>query len=293
MVYTLKERRQIRKIHEVNAKAHRELGLIIEAIDEAEGKQIRAVIDKLRKMGSYDIAPVRTAVNDAVKDLQDYKGGNILKKLGTTVLGRGGLSLKGPLVRAVALANMLETGFSQMEDIIATYVPEGTDLKNTVETLGALIAKEGGDPAIANASKEIQKAFSPSGFFGNLKDTPYLDREAFVKELMGTPLPRLINLGTLVLKGPKATDVDDALGDTGPNAGQPTEPNQKTGEGEPTKGTAGGQEARPGQERGQTDMASAADKVALIWRSSKRNKEKFIKTLMDAGLNPDKLPDML
>ena len=213
---------KLKKIDEILIKdnVHREVSLLLEALDENEYKEATAVIDKLQKLkdiakgASMTVLP--RAIDIIVKEINNFTGGSGISRFKGSISSLFSKApAKNPILAGLALAGALEAGFKILPAILKNNIPDiEKDQEKQKKPLGELIEEE--DDVDKKLKKNIEtnliKAFVPSGTFGKIfGKLPGLDAAKLVEELfLATPL-QLNEFSKTLMVGVTVSDIDPNL----------------------------------------------------------------------------------
>lgn len=165
---------------------------------------------------------------------------------------------------------------------------------------------------VKSIAAQLQKALSPGGIFGAFKKVPYIDSATLAQELVQAPLRAFSQVAKRIQAGAKAADIAPDLKDQAQGQGgaetrgtgesQPAKPAAQTQPSEPGKGPTapsdptgtGDQTPKPQGGGAPQNLAKATQKVKKAISDSRAasgglDHEAFVKRLIAAGLDPDKL----
>ena len=213
---------KLKKIDEILIKdnIHREVSLLLEALDENEYKEATAVIDKLQKLKDIakgaNMVVLPRAIDTIVKEINSFTGGSgILRFKGKISSLFSKTPAKNPILAGLALAGALEAGFKILPAILKNNIPDiEKDKTKQKMPLGELIEAE--DDVDKKLKKNIEtnliKAFVPSGTFGKIfGKLPGLDAAKLVEELFSATLLQLNEFSKVLMAGVTVGDIDPNL----------------------------------------------------------------------------------
>jgi len=266
MAITLKEQHTHKKLQILTERVkaidtqiineNRAANLLLEAMDQGDLDKASAIIDQLTAIKGKGLPSVDNAVAQATAEINKFTGGGPIA--GALSKLKGKLGFDNPLVKILALANALETGFKQVPQIIKNNVgqltPEQADqtleqIANSAQSAGKATVSGGKVTDSAENVKttlvtNVLKALKPKGFFSSFKKIPYIDMNALADELTKVPLKNLNAIVKQVTSGPQASEVAQSVQDVAKQAGEVE-----------TKAPA---EATPAAPTGQTTPATPA-----------------------------------
>ena len=226
--------------------------LILEAMDENDFKKVSALIDKLRKIKSTMMPNLKTAIELAETDLNEFTAGGPIAKAWSKLKSKFGID--NPIVKITTFTNALERGFSLIPQILKN---NGIDLADVEasDNLETIIAQQvASNKENNNVEKklnsiidQIRKALSPSGIFGAFKIVPYIDKEALVNDLMSVPVGVFSRIAHQISTGPQtdelANKIKQNIGGAGGQVGSKS--HGSTSAADPTQQTTGPQTTEP------------------------------------------------
>lgn len=175
--------------------------LLIEALDENDLETASAIIDKLRKIKGKGIKTLDAAIERAEAEINKYTGGGALTQAWNSLKTRFGVD--NPLIKMMAFASSLETGFKQLPVILKNNVGQITD-ENSKKTINDLVTDAEKKKIIA---KNLLSALSPKGFFGTLGKIPYVDSQKLIIDMMSVPLENLTSVARETTSGPQTQEI--------------------------------------------------------------------------------------
>lgn len=192
--------------------------LILEAMDEGDLSKASDVIQKLKNVaaGMPTAKNLQSAVKAAIADVNKYTGGNAITKMGQELFSKLTGS-ENPIVKALALAQCLEKGFSLMPQIIKNLGLDDGEGDTLVDRIESKSKKENDSTqkSFKLLQSNLTKAYTPSGIFGAFKKVPYADIAAIVNELMTTVNVKEIQQGINTSKqGPQASELEKNIKDS-------------------------------------------------------------------------------
>jgi hypothetical protein len=160
--------------------------VIIEAIDPEDLRVTSEMIKKLRELVSTtSLKSVAAAVVAAQDELNRASEGTISSKIWGKLKSLG---YKNPYLKALTLANSLETGFSQLKTILQN---NGVDIEaDKDKPLNRVLNAQ----RLESLKKQIINAFVPSGTFSVFKKMPFIDSGKFAAEIVTVPLNSVLDL---------------------------------------------------------------------------------------------------
>lgn len=202
--------------------------MLLEVLDKDDLKQATAVLKKLGAMAKIadegKATTLSSVIKQAANDVNEYTGGGmmaLIKKGISAVTKKMGLPVgENPIIKSVTLLNSLETGLSQLEDLISNNAPD-FDLKNEKEkSVQQATAGAGDRKSWDNLLKAAKKAFRPEGFFATLRSAfkgggiPYMeDVDATVTDILDMPAPVLLKMMQTAAGGTKSEDIANNVKD--------------------------------------------------------------------------------
>src|SRR5260221_3442058 len=220
--------------------------LLIEAMTDQDLSKASEIINKFQAMKGKGLKSLDAAMDQSTTQINKYTAGGPLTAGWTKM--KGVLGFDNPFVKFMTFASSLEAGFKQLPTILKNNLA-GIDLKaNEDKSLNELVTDEQKKKVLLS---NLLKALSPKGFLGAFKKIPYVDKNAFVQDIMSVPIKNLNVIMQQASTGPNtdqiAADIQDtAKASAGVAAKQPTP-------GQPAKGTAG---------TGPATVATAAGKAS-------------------------------
>lgn len=220
--------------------------LLLEKLAEDDLKQATAVLKKLGALAKIadegKATTLSSVIKQAANDVNEYTGGGmmaLIKKGISAITQKMGLPVgENPIVKSVTLLNSLETGLSQLGDLISNNAPD-FDLKNEKEkSVQQATAGAGDRKSWDNLLKAAKKAFRPEGFFATLKSAfkgggiPYMeDVDTTVTEILDMPAPVLLKMMQAAAGGTStekiAANVKDMVDASGKaKSGKPEQANE-------------------------------------------------------------------
>lgn len=272
-------------------------------LQEADGElsqMIKSLI-KATKSASSSLAPL----NDPVSESFAAVLGDALKKAGSDdgnllsrLFGRGGQGTTDPsIVKPLAVSYKATiTAIDACVDRISTLASENQEVFKAVAASGGTLldalkstfedqrSKEGGETSGAELSQDDLKIVQDNAqkvaneIHANIKSV--LENigggsDIEPDDILETPLTTFNTLNDIVDKM-DSVDIDNIIESL--NAQAPEQPDDKDTD-----------QVTDQQDADDESIKKAARKVALLWQASDRDQAKFVKQLMQAGLNLQKL----
>lgn len=239
--------------------------VICEAIDPQDLKATSDMIKRLRDVvSSTALKSIGAAVQNAQDDLNKASEGTISSKIWGKLKSLG---YKNPYLKALTLANALETGFSQLPAILANNnVNVETDGNTPLNKLLNI-------DRLNSIKKQIVNSFVPSGTFAVFKTIPYVDTSRFADEIVTIPLNSIMDVSEKTSQTVNA--VDQASADIVAAAKEDTS-SEKT---EQPK-----EEQKPAQKQSSVSKADLEDRINFYKQKGFDGTKLITKILNDYGM---------
>ena len=142
MARSLKERYEVKRIHEVQERArkanvqviaeHKAARLIVEAMSDEDLEKVGEIVKKLNSLKAPELPKLTAAIEQAQADLNKYTAGGPISAGWNKMKSLVGID--NPVVKVTTFADALEKGFSQIPKILknAGVDLEGADLNRSL-----------------------------------------------------------------------------------------------------------------------------------------------------------------
>lgn len=250
--------------------------ILLEAMDQRDLERATEIIDKLRSMKGKGLPSLDSGIDKAIADINKFTGGGAL----TNVLNsfKEKLGFDNPLVKFMTFANMLETGFSQIPNILKNALGEIKPEMGS-STLNVLLKDEA---SLKTLQDNIFKALSPRGIFGSFKNIPYVDKKALTMDMMKIPLKNLNVIVKQSASGAKTAEIANDIASTikgqgdvetkGSGTTSSAEPTTASSSAKPSKGSVTGTTTT---KAGETVQSTPEDRVKRIISKAGPTLKKF------------------
>lgn len=200
---SLKERREARLFN-------KRMDVIVEALNKEDFATATQIINKLEKMKNKGLTNLDSAISKAQAELNKYVQGGKLADAWQSI--RTMVGLDNPLVKVMTFANALETGFSQVQQIIQNNLQQ-VDKSKSLAELGLSPDK------LKTVVGTLQKALSPGGVFAGAKTVPYINKKSLVSDLINTPISKLESVAQVASEGPQTNQIAPDMKDVANKGG--------------------------------------------------------------------------
>ena len=215
--------------------------IILEAMSAADFDKATEVIKKLNTLASTapQLKITDAAIKAAITDINKYTGGGTLAQGWANIKAKftGG---QNPLVKALVLAQCLETGFAYIPKLITNMGLDKVQGKSIIDRLNAKSKTDKSKtdnvktskmpspekpqvdidpnklPGFNDLASNLTKAFSPIGIFGVFKKIPYVEggAPALTREILRADVKTLQTCIKAMASGPTASELQTDLKDT-------------------------------------------------------------------------------